>query len=324
VANEGDDTVDQINPLTGTVTRKGVPVGGRPDGIAVGPDAVWVANGEDGTVSRIDPATGDVSGPISVGTGPSGIAVTPAAVWVANSLDRTVSKIDPATGRVTDVIGVGDGPSAIVAARNGVWVSDQFDATLDRIDPRADHVDRAVSLGSSPRGIAVAGPGIWVAARAFAAASHRGGTLTVVYELPYADPTQAYDPISPSAMTTVYDGLVALRRAGGVPGLTLVPDLAVTLPRPTDGGTTYTFTLRRGIRYSNGTPVRASDFRRGIQRELSLGYATDYYEGILGAQACNLHPRQCDLAPGIAVNDAAGTVTFHLDARFLEGDGQWS
>jgi len=320
VANEGDDTVDQINPLTGTVTRKGVPVGGRPDGIAVGPDAVWVANGEDGTVSRIDPATGDVSGPISVGTGPSGIAVTPAAVWVANSLDRTVSKIDPATGRVTDVIGVGDGPSAIVAARNGVWVSDQFDATLDRIDPRADHVDRAVSLGSSPRGIAVAGPGIWVAARAFAAASHRGGTLTVVYELPYADPSQAYDPISPSAMTTVYDGLVALRRAGGVPGLTLVPDLAVTLRRPTDGGTTYTFTLRRGIRYSNGTPVRASDFRRGIQRELSLGYATDYYEGILGAQACNLHPRQCDLAPGIAVNDAAGTVTFHLgqaDPDFL-------
>jgi YVTN family beta-propeller protein len=320
VANEGDDTVDQINPLTGAVTRKGMPVGGRPDGIAVGPDAVWVANSEDGTVSRIDPATGDVSGPISVGSGPSGIAVAPAAVWVANSLDRTVSRIDPATGRVTDVIGVGDGPSAIVAARNGVWVSDQFDATLDHIDPRTDHADRAVSVGSSPRGIAVAGSGIWVAARAFAAASHRGGTLTVVYDLPYADPVQAYDPISPSAMTTVYDGLVALRRAGGVPGLTLVPDLALTLPRPTDGGTTYTFTLRRGIRYSNGTPVRASDFRRGIQRELGLGYATDYYEGILGARACSLHPRRCDLSPGIAVNDAAGTVTFHLsqaDPDFL-------
>src|SRR5262249_20138664 len=187
-------------------------------------------------------------------------------------------------------------------------------------DPRADHVDRAVSLGRSPRGIAVAGPGIWVAARAFAAASHRGGTLTVVYELPYADPVQAYDPISPSAMTTVYDGLVTLRRAGGVPGFTLVPDLALTLPRPTDGGTTYTFTLRRGIRYSNGTPVRASDFRRGIQRDLGLGYATGYYEGILGARACSLHPRRCDLSPGIAVNDAAGTVTFHLsqaDPDFL-------
>jgi YVTN family beta-propeller protein len=320
VANQGDDTVDQINPTTGTVTRRGVPVGGRPDGIAVGPDAVWVANGEDGTVSRIDPATGNVGSPISVGAGPSGIAVTPTAVWVANSLDLTVSKIDPATARVTALIRVGDGPSAIVAAGNGMWVGDEFDATLDHIDPRTDRVDRDVSLGSSPQGIAVTGSGIWVAAGAFAAASHRGGTLTVVYELPYADPVQAYDPISPSALTTVYDGLVTLRRAGGVAGLTLVPDLALTLPHPTDGGTTYTFTLRRGIRYSNGTPVRASDFRRGIQRELRLGYASDYYEGILGARACSLHPRRCDLSPGIAVDDAAGTVTFHLsqaDPDFL-------
>jgi YVTN family beta-propeller protein len=320
VANQSDGTVDQINPATGTVTRTAVPVGGGPDGIAVGPDAVWVANSEDGTVSRIDPATGNVGSPISVGAGPSGIAVTQATVWVANSLDLTVSKIDPATGRVTALIRVGDGPSAIVVAGNGVWVGDEFDATLDRIDPRTDRVDRDVSLGSSPQGIAVTGSGIWVAAGAFAAASHRGGTLTVVYELPFADPVQAYDPISPSALTTVYDGLVTLRRAGGAAGLTLVPDLAVTLPRPTDGGTTYTFTLRRGIRYSNGTPVRASDFRRGIQRELSLGYAPGYYEGILGARACNLHPRRCNLSSGIVVDDAAGTVTFHLsqaDPDFL-------
>jgi YVTN family beta-propeller protein len=323
VANQGDDTVDQINPATGKVTRRGVTAGGRPDGIAVGPDAVWVANSQDGTVTRIDPATGQPSGPIPVGSGPAGIAVTPAAVWVANSLDRTVSKIDPATGRVTAVIGVGDGPSAIVAAKDGVWVSDEFDATLDHIDPQASRADRAVSLGSSPRGMVVAGPGVWVAARAFAAASHRGGTLTVVNKvLPATDPAQwdAYFPWSISALTTVYDGLVALRRAGGPPGLTLVPDLAVTLPRPTGGGTRYTFTLRRGIRYSNGAPVRASDFRRGFEREITMGVDPGYYEEILGAQACRQHPLRCDLSAGIVVNDTAGTVTFRLsqaDPDFL-------
>ena len=105
-----------------------------------------------------------------------------------------------------------------------------------------------------------AGSGIWVAARAFAAASHRGGTLTAAVEsLPVPDPTQAYDFSTVSALETVYDGLVALRRSGGAPGLTLIPDLAVTLPRPTGGGTTYTFTLRPGIRYSNGTLMRASE-----------------------------------------------------------------
>ena len=320
VANEGDDTVDRIDPGTGKVTRT-VPVGARPDGIAVAPGAVWVANGQDGTVTRIDPDTGQPGGPVPVGSGPEGIAVTPAGVWVANSLDLTVSKIDPATSRVTDVIGVGDGPNAIAPANDGVWVSDEFGATLDHIDPQSKRVDRVIPVGSSPRGIVMSGSGIWVAARPFAAASHRGGTLTVVSnELPVREPANAYLITDLIALAPVYDGLVALRRSGGAPGLTLVPDLAMTLPRPTDGGTTYTFTLRRGIRYSNGAPVRASDFRRGIQRQLSFGNNPGYYEGILGGHTCRQHPGRCDLSAGIVTNDAEGTVTFHLgqaDPEFL-------
>jgi ABC-type transport system substrate-binding protein len=93
------------------------------------------------------------------------------------------------------------------------------------------------------------------------------------------------------------------------------------LPRPADGGTTYTFTLRRGIRYSTGAPVRASDFRRGIQRELSFGDVPAYFEGILGAPACSRNSRRCDLSAGIVTDDAVGTVTFRLseaDPDFLD------
>jgi YVTN family beta-propeller protein len=321
VADRGDATVDRIDPVTGKVTRRGIAVGGLPDGIAVGPDAVWVANGQDGTVTRIDPATGQPGGPLPVGAGPEGIAITADAVWVTNSLDLTVYRLDPATGKVTDVIGVGDGPSAIAAAGDGVWVSDEFDATLDRIDPHTKRVTRIVSVGSTPRGIVAAGSGVWVAAQPFAAASHRGGTLTEVSsDLPQLDPAHDLDLASP-ALAAVYDGLVAFRKAAGPQGNTLVPDLAVVLPRPADGGKTYTFTLRRGIRYSSGTPVRASDFRRGIQRQLSFGDVPAYYEGILGAPACNQHAKRCDLAAGIITDDAAGTVTFHLgqaDPDFLD------
>jgi len=324
VANEGDGTVDRIDPVTGTVTKRGIPVGARPDGIAAGPDAVWVANGEDGTVQRIDPATYQPDGPVHVGSGPAAIAVTPGAVWVANSLDQTVSRLDPASGTVTATIGVGDGPGGIVAARDGVWVSDEFDATLRRIDPHSARVVRTVHLGSSPRGMVVAGSGVWVAARPFAAASHRGGTLTFVSEsLPVADPTLAYDPANNPVHATVYDSLTALRRSGGAAGLTLVPDLAIRLPRPADGGRTYTFTLRRGIRYSNGVALRASDIRRGIQRQLTIGRAAGipgYYDGILGARACQPHPKRCDLSAGILTDDMAGTVTFRLaraDPDFL-------
>jgi len=317
VANQGDGTVDRISPVTGAVTMRNIPVGGLPDGIAVGPGAVWVANGQDGTVTRIDPVTGQPSGPMLVGAGPRGIAVTRAAVWVANSLDLTVMRLDPATGRVTATIGVGDGPGALAAASGGVWVSDEFGATLDLIDPGTNRVIRVIPVGSSPQGIVAAGSGVWVAAAPYAAASHRGGTLTRVSSfLAPPDPVHDY-----AVLSNVYDGLVAFRKAGGAQGETLVPDLAVTLPRPADGGTTYTFTLRRGIRYSTGALVRASDFRRGIQRELSFGDVPAYYEGILGAPACHQNPRQCDLSAGIVTNDAAGTVTFHLgraDPDFLD------
>ena len=67
--------------------------------------------------------------------------------------------------------------------------------------------------------------------------------------------------------------------------------------------------------------MRASDFRRGIWRQLSFGDVPFYYDAILGAPACHRNPRRCDLTAGIVTNDAAGTVTFHLgqaDPDFLD------
>ena len=64
------------------------------------------------------------------------------------------------------------------------------------------------------------------------------------------------------------DGLVGFRRVGGIEGVQLVPDLAVSLPTPTDAGRTYTFRLRKGIRYSTGKPVQPADFRAAIERLL--------------------------------------------------------
>jgi peptide/nickel transport system substrate-binding protein len=168
-------------------------------------------------------------------------------------------------------------------------------------------------VGSSPQGIVVAPSGMWVAARPFAAAAHRGGTLIeVTSSLPQPDPVHDISTATP-ALAGVYDGLLGFRRVGGAPGQILVPDLAARLTRPTHGGTTYTFTLRRGIRYSTGAVVRASDFRHGIQRQITLGDSAEYIDSIVGARACHRNPRRCDLTAGIVVNDAAGTVTFHLD-----------
>jgi peptide/nickel transport system substrate-binding protein len=104
----------------------------------------------------------------------------------------------------------------------------------------------------------------------------------------------------------------------------LVPNLATALPEPTDGGLTYTFHLRKGVRYSTGDPVLAGDFRRGIERAVAHpNSAPPYYAAsILGAKACwdaannaiaAFKPRKdCYLDQGITANDRTGTITFHL------------
>ena len=104
----------------------------------------------------------------------------------------------------------------------------------------------------------------------------------------------------------------------------MVPNLATALPKPTDDGLTYTFHLRKGVRYSTGAPVLAGDIRRGIERTVVHTEIAPRYLAVAieGAQACwnaaenarvEKKPRpDCDLREGIAADDRTGTVTFHL------------
>ena len=193
---------------------------------------------------------------------------------------------------MTATIGVGDGPGAIVAAKDGPLGQRRV-----RRDARPHRP--AIQRGHQEclRRQLAAGPGRHPLRPMGRGAGLRGG------QPPRRHPDRSgltscltvtrcwHTTLAIPALATVYDGLVALRRSGGAPGLTLVPDLARTLPRPADGGTTYTFTLRRGIRYSNGSLVRASDFRRGIMRQLSFGA----YPALL-----RRHPRRPSVPPGPA------------------------
>ncbi len=173
-------------------------------------------------------------------------------------------------------------------------------------------------------GLTVDDAHIWVASGAFPSTSHRGGTLRVAAnELPghYSsiDPARTYDVWSGQAVRVVYDGLLAYHYSSSDPQV-LVPDLATSVPEPTDGGRTYTFNLRPGIRYSTGAEVKASDFVRGVHRALVVGARPDFYAGIVGGQACIDDPASCDLSKGVVADDTARRVTFHLaapDPQFL-------
>lgn len=139
---------------------------------------------------------------------------------------------------------------------------------------------------------------------------------------PSLDPA-FYDNAAPGQFGGLtYDTLVTFDHTGGVDGLRLVPDLAVALPAVTDSGRTYTFGLRPWIRYSNGSPLRADDFRHAFERLFRLGSpGATFYTAIAGAETCMRTPARCDLSRGIVTDDAAGTVVFHLsapDPEFLQ------
>ena len=113
-----------------------------------------------------------------------------------------------------------------------------------------------------------------------------------------------------------YDGLVAYRRADGIAGATLVGGLATRPPAPSPDGRTYVFTLRKGLRYSDGSPVRPGDFRASMERYLHAtgkGFPP-YFARIAGVPACMRRPAHCDLSRGIESDAATGTVTVHLTA----------
>jgi ABC-type transport system substrate-binding protein/DNA-binding SARP family transcriptional activator len=327
VASGVDGTLHRIEVGRARHTRA-IPLDSNPTAMASGAGALWVASEEAGTVSRIEPRSGTAVETIPVGNGPSAIATGEDAVWVVSRYSGTLSRIDPATNAVSWTFHVGDDPTAVAAGAGAVWVAGGEDGTVARVDPAAPRVRETIQARSSPAAIATAGGDVWTAAVAPQAA-HRGGTLRVllpgitsrVVPIDWIDLRGYYWPTA-QVTSLLYDTLVAYRRAGGVAGATLVPALATRVPKPSRDGKTYVFTLRRGLRYSDGRPVRPDDFRASIERFLRITgeHRPQYYAGIVGARQCARHPANCDLSAGIETDPRARTITVHLlrrDTEFL-------
>jgi peptide/nickel transport system substrate-binding protein len=322
VTNSLDDTVARIDPASGKVQAT-IPVGGTPAAVLVANGGVWVAESTGGRLSRIDPASNQVAPPIAVGNGPNALAASRGAVWVVNSLDATVSRIDVSSESVTATIGVGAGPNGVVAAGDDVWVTNEYDGSLSRIDAKTNSATKKIDVGNAPAGAVVAGRSLWVAASG-APSSHRGGTLRVASTKDFfprsVDPQAATGAagqitgLGPSFTPLLYDTLVGYKRVGGVDGSTLVPDLAVAIPTPTDRGLTYTFKLRPGMLYSDGSPVRVEDVRRSLERIFRVARAySNLFSGIVGADACEKDPDSCDLSTGVTMS-GTDAVSIHLTA----------
>ena len=154
---------------------------------------------------------------------------------------------------------------------------------------------------------------------------HRGGTLRLSAYQPSGtiDPQINYESDFWQIYFVTQDGLVGFRKAEGKDGLQVVPDLAEAMPEIADGGRTYVFRLRHGVRFSTGAEVTVGDVVASYRRMFKvLGpNVGSWYNIIVGADACLKTPATCMLEGGVVGDAQTNTVTLHLtrpDSEFLQ------
>jgi peptide/nickel transport system substrate-binding protein len=145
--------------------------------------------------------------------------------------------------------------------------------------------------------------------------STTGKTFTnfkIAYDtgIDFLDPALSYTVEGWQIMWNVYLPLVGYKHVNGPDGATIVPYLAQDLPKVTNGGKTYTMTLRKGLKYSDGTPVKASDFSASIVRDFKVDSpGVGFFGNIVGADNA-----KSGSISGIQTNDASGKITINLKA----------
>ncbi len=239
------DGVRKFNPLqvaakkwygaNGTGVRTSV--GNGPSDITFDGSYLWVANAQDGSISKIRPRDGVVEDTFSVGTNAFGVAYDGSHVWVAANNDGAIHKVRPSDGAIVatistpgqprflafdgtylwasnhglgtvmkiraadavllDSYSTGGAPTQIEFDGTYLWVSNVFQASVARIRASDGAVD-TIDVGQFPTGIAFDGSHVWVAL---------GGESSVVKIDPATAAIEQTYSVGGSPSALVFDGI---------------------------------------------------------------------------------------------------------------------
>ncbi|MBA9056136.1 MULTISPECIES: ABC transporter substrate-binding protein [Actinomycetes] len=160
------------------------------------------------------------------------------------------------------------------------------------------------------------------------ASDKKGGTVT--YEM--SDVPDSFDPGN-TYYAYMYNfsrlyarPLMTFEPAPGSKGNTLVPDLAASKGVSSDGGKTWTYKLRSGLKYQDGTPITSKDVKYAVERSnfardvLSLG--PNYFQQYMKDGDKYKGPYKDKSAKGLSSIETpdATTIVFHLNRAFQEFD----
>jgi streptogramin lyase len=148
----------------GVDVSKPIPVGGGTLRVAAASDAIWVTSDADGTLTQLDPESGEPVGkPAQLGAGISGVAVGAGSVWVTDPRRGELLRVDPKNGRVLATIHVGGKPGPVAFGGDRVWVADEEGAGVTAINVKSgDFFKRGLVPHAAPLRLAVGAGGLWV------------------------------------------------------------------------------------------------------------------------------------------------------------------
>ncbi len=160
------------------------------------------------------------------------------------------------------------------------------------------------------------------------ASDAKGGTVTYEYsDVPDSfDPGNTYYAYMYNLSRLYARPLMTFKPAAGEAGNELVPDLASAPGEPSDGGKTWTYKLREGLKYEDGTPITSKDVKYAVERSnfardvLSLG--PNYFQQFLEGGDKYKGPYKDKSDKGLASIETPDdtTIVFKLNRAFQEFD----
>jgi peptide/nickel transport system substrate-binding protein len=163
--------------------------------------------------------------------------------------------------------------------------------------------------------------------KVFNASTKKGGVVQVANSGDWdtLDPGETYYGYSWNFARLYGRSLVMFKSAPGSASNELVPDLATSLGKQTNGGKTWTYTLRKGVKFEDGTPVTSKDVAYAVARSIDKATFPNgpaYFDAMLNWPAAYKGPyksRGMDFSSAISTPDDQ-TIVFHLKQPFAGFD----
>jgi peptide/nickel transport system substrate-binding protein len=141
-----------------------------------------------------------------------------------------------------------------------------------------------------------------------------GGTLKLNMsssDVDYIDPALAYYQLSWDILYISCRPLLNYPDKPAPQGSRLFADGAAGFPKVTNGGKTYTFTIRRGMKFSNGVPITAKSYKAAFDRDANPAMqspSVPFFQDIVGATDASGNPK----TPVSGIKASGYTLTMHL------------